>query len=252
MTSQLHATASLAMISLEELNAAAELLARTDRKYIVDSELLGELLADLGDRLAVLQIGGQREFAYESVYFDTGTLELYRAAATGRSWRYKVRIRHYVDSDLAMLEVKTKDGRGRTLKHRRHRSSNARDRLTDDDCRFIDDIVQQPGSAVVLEPSLTTRYRRATVVDIGAGGRATFDRELECAEPDGCSVQLDRVIIETKSDGPPGPLDRWLWRQGQRPVRMSKYCTVMAALHPELPANKWHHTLAHHFPSPTG
>jgi hypothetical protein len=42
-------------------------------------------------------------------------------------------------------------------------------------------------------------------------------------------------------------LDRWLWQSGVRPVRISKYCTALAAMRPELPANKWHRTLARHF-----
>ena len=79
------------------------------------------------------------------------------------------------------------------------------------------------------------------------GARYTVDRGLECTEPGGTAIGLDEVIIETKSDGPPSPIDRWLWKHGVRPVRISKYCTALAAMRPELPANKWHRTLARHF-----
>ena len=74
-----------------------------------------------------------------------------------------------------------------------------------------------------------------------------MDQDLVCSEPDGGSVSIDRVIVETKSDGSPSPLDRWLWNHGIRPVRISKYCTALAVLPPDLPTKKWHRTLVRHF-----
>ena len=52
-----------------------------------------------------------------------------------------------------------------------------------------------------------------------------------------------RVVLETKSGSAAGPLDRHLWAHGIRPSRISKFATGMAALRPELPANRWHRTL---------
>lgn len=51
------------------------------------------------------------------------------------------------------------------------------------------------------------------------------------------------VILETKSGSASGPLDRHLWAHGIRPSRISKFATGMAALCPELPANRWNRTL---------
>ena len=45
----------LASLSLAELNDLAELLTRTDRKYIVSEELLGGLLSGCGDDIVVLE-----------------------------------------------------------------------------------------------------------------------------------------------------------------------------------------------------
>ncbi len=105
-------------ITLERLNEHAELLTRTDRKYIVDDDVLDRLLTSNRHRLAMLDIAGRREFGYESVYFDTADLRLYRDAATSRRCRFKVRIRVYRDTGVAVLEVKAKDGRGQTTKSR--------------------------------------------------------------------------------------------------------------------------------------
>jgi hypothetical protein len=54
-------------------------------------------------------------------------------------------------------------------------------------------------------------------------------------------------VVETKSANLPSQSDRWLWAHGIRPSRISKFCTGLAALHPELPANKWHRTLQKHW-----
>lgn len=55
------------------------------------------------------------------------------------------------------------------------------------------------------------------------------------------------ALVETKTAGPPCAVDRALWRLGYRPVTISKYCTGLAALAPELPANKWNRVLRRHF-----
>jgi VTC domain len=234
-------------LSLEDLNEHVELLTRTDRKYIVDPDLLGRLLASNVDRLAVLDIDGRREFGYESVYFDTADLRLYRDAATSRRIRFKVRTRLYRDAGIVVLEVKAKDGRGQTIKSRLDYAIEDRHRLTVVAREFVDELAACPGIAATLEPVLTTRYLRATLVDLTHGSRFTVDRGLVCTAPGGTSIGLDEMIIETKSEGATSPIDRWLWQQGVRPVRISKYCTALAAMRPELPANKWHRTLARHF-----
>lgn len=234
-------------ITLERLNEHAELLTRTDRKYIVDDDVLDRLLTSNRHRLAMLDIAGRREFGYESVYFDTADLRLYRDAATSRRCRFKVRVRVYRDTGVAVLEVKSKDGRGQTTKSRLEYDAGDRHLLTDVGREFIDELAGIAGISATLQPSLTTRYQRSTLVDLTPGARYTVDRGLVCTEPCGTSVGLDDVIIETKSDGSASVLDRWLWQHGIRPVRISKYCTALAAMRPELPANKWHRTLARHF-----
>lgn len=240
-------------ISLAEMGEIAELHTRTDRKYIVDAATLVRLLDAARAGVAVLDIDGQRSFTYESVYFDTADLDLYRAAATGRRRRFKVRTRIYVDSGEAMLEVKLKNGRGQTVKHRLDHDIADRHRITAAGAEFVDDLVGHAGTAATLSPLLTTHYIRTTLVDIELGTRATIDRGLVCTEyvdEPGVvanSVTLDRAIIETKSNGPASVLDRWMWANGIRPVKISKFCTALAAMRPDLPANKWHRTLGRHF-----
>lgn len=237
----------LTAISLDALNGSAELLVRVDRKYIIGHHLLDDLIGDWRHELSVLQIDGRRVFGCTSTYFDTADLALHRAAATHRRRRFKVRTRTYDDTGLTMLEVKTKDGRGRTVKHRVEHDRHRADQLTAAGAEFVEQITGAGPIVGLLQPSLTTRYRRATLVDPSAGTRCTVDRSLVCSAPDGGAVGLDAVIVETKSGPVPSGIDRWMWRQGIRPTKVSKYCTALAVLYPDLPDNSWHRTITRHF-----
>jgi len=109
----------LPAIGLEDLASQAALLKRTDRKYLLNRALTAELVEYLCSIQAeVLSIGGAREFGYLSDYFDTPDFALYRAAATKRRRRFKVRSRVYLDAGLRFVELKTRSGRGQNVKDR--------------------------------------------------------------------------------------------------------------------------------------
>jgi hypothetical protein len=236
-----------ATVSLEELEQLAALQTRTDRKYIVEPDSAERLVDELGSSLAVLEIEGRREFAYESVYFDTPGLESYHAAAHDRRRRFKVRTRTYVDSDDCVLEVKRRTGRGETVKLREPYDLRARDSLTAEGQAFVRSCL--PGvDTDGLRPVLVTEYRRTTLVDHTGDSRLTLDTALVCSAPSGAAATLDgRVLIETKTNGSPTAADHRLWAAGVRPCGISKYCVGMAAVDPGLPANRWNRTLRRYF-----
>ena len=239
--------ARLEPIDLQELLAIADLQTRKDRKYLVPDIDVPSLLRVLGD-LRVLSINGVSDFRYESQYFDTRDLASYLGAAHRRPQRFKVRTRSYLDTDTSLLEVKVRDPHGQTIKHRHPYEISHRWQITTEGRRFVEAI--QPAGSVVdeLRPTLTTTYRRTTLV-LGRGeARMTIDTDLAWHTPRGTSTALrGMALIETKTTGPPCAADRTLWRRGVRPATISKYCTGLAALHPELPANKWHRVLRRHF-----
>jgi hypothetical protein len=245
----------LTTMSLAELDAIAALHIRNDRKYVVDEATVDLMIDELAADLRVLQIDGLRRFEYRSVYFDTPEYDLHHAAATGRRRRFKVRTRVYEDSGQAMLEVKTKDGRGRTVKERLDYDITDSTQLTPEGRQFVQmaltssdvPLTNEVLSDTGLQPVLTTAYRRSTIVHETSGTRATIDRALVCTAPDGRSTSLDAVIVESKSPTAVGPVDRWMWAHGHRPVKISKCSTGLAALNPELPSNKWRRTLDRHF-----
>lgn len=233
----------LAPVSLPELEQTAALLERAERKYVVGVALLCELVAEHAGDLSVLTMDERHGFRYRTTYFDTDDLALHRAGATGRRHRAKVRTRQYLDAGTATVEVKAKDGRGRTVKHRLAHDPERPGELGDHGMALVRDTCPMPIDPLRLAPVLATSYRRTTLLDADRSARCTIDIGVRCDAVDGGSVGLDAVIVETKSVGSTGPLDRWLWHRGVRPVRISKYSTSLGLLRPELPHHKWHATL---------
>lgn len=242
----------LSSVSLEDLNTAAALQTRVDRKYLVDSELADRILGTLPDRALVLEMDGRRSFTYDSVYFDTPERDSYLLAAYGRRRRYKIRTRTYVDSAMSFLEVKTEGARAATVKERIPYALADRSRITAEGRDYILQTLAAVGSfpdPEKLYPVLETAYARTTLYLPGSGSRATIDSDVTWSVPGRSGWTLDRkVIVETKSGSTAGALDRHLWEHGVRPSRISKFATGLAALNPALPANRWHRTLMNDFP----
>ena len=277
-------TEYLATTTLAELNSAAGLLTRVDRKYLVPLKSAQELVDGLAPDARVLAIDEQRRFSYASTYFDTPGLEVFMLAARKRRRRFKVRTRTYLDSGLCFLEVKTRGARGTTVKRRMGYHPDDASRLTGSGRAFVAACLASAGVtgpaaardiAAALRPVLATTYERTTLHLPRAEARATIDTaltwrrltpgvrtrttaagaeapqalrpaHLTAAINDGEPVAVaDIAVVETKNPATPSPADRALWDAGHRPTRISKYATGMALLHPELPANRWYRTLTH-------
>ena len=232
-------------IDLVELTERASLQTRMDRKYVVPADAVPVLLRGIEPGARILQIGDERDFAYESVYFDTPDLTSYLGAAHRRRRRFKIRTRTYVDSELCWVEVKTRGPRGSTVKTRLPYDPDDRDTLTDEGRRFADDVLDSVGA---FQKTLVSTYRRSTLYLPRTGSRTTIDTGLVWTSAlTGTSRPLeDRVVIETKTGSTPSSTDRLLWRHGHRPVRISKYGTGMAALHTDLPHHPWRRVLDRH------
>jgi hypothetical protein len=234
-------------IGLDELMSTADLQTRRDRKYLVPEVLLKDVLDDVS-AARVLTIDGRRSFAYESVYFDTADRVSYLGAARRRPRRFKVRTRSYLDTELCVLEVKTRDARQRTVKHREPYDFDDRYHLSVGGRAFVAEIEQAAAVVDELDPALITTYQRTTLALTAGSSRVTIDADVTWADVDGQQTRLAGwVLIETKTTGAPCAFDRALWRHGQRPAVISKYGTGLAALSGGLPANKWTRVLRRHF-----
>ncbi|GEL95802.1 polyphosphate polymerase domain-containing protein [Cellulomonas composti] len=250
MTALKDRLATLPTVDLDELEAAgAALQTRVDRKYVLPTAALDTLPLTVGAR--VLEIAGRRTSEYESVYFDTPDLVSYLGAAHRRRGRFKVRTRTYADSGDCFVEVKTRGARGATVKTRQAHDGDAAE-LTSAAHEFTVEALGAHRAPAALQPTLATRYQRSTLlVDGGRPGlvaRTTIDTDLVWVDMATGEQRAmgPLVVIETKTGATPSATDRLLWRHGHRPVRISKYGTGMAVLHPDLPLTPWRRVLDRH------
>lgn len=158
----------------------------------------------------------------------------------------------YTDEDALRAHVKTRGPRGTTVKRRVPYEGDP-GRLSPEARAYADETLGEAGidsRGLRLVPTLTTRYLRTTLFLPGGGSRVTVDTGLTWALPDGTELRTpDRVIVETKAGRAGSGADRLLWSLGHRPVPVSKYGTGLAALRPDLPANRWLPVLRRHFPT---
>lgn len=227
-------TSSFSPISLEQLNAKAEMMARIDNKYVVQSDDLLALIPDLGQAFDILDIQEQRAFTYDTRYFDDAICSAYYEHHQGRRRGFKVRARRYVDAGLCFLEVKVKGRRGQTEKYRMPYDPNALVGLTPEAEDFAKTTYSRQYDKPFrydLRPSLDVRYQRITLVARAGGERMTIDTDLSFQSEDQALATGTRVfIVETKSANGRGLADKLLRAQGERPTkRCSKYCIGMAA-----------------------
>lgn len=242
-------------IDLATLARQAALMTRRDRKYLVECAHVPVVLERLHQTAQVLEIEGRRQFGYQSCYFDTPALTSYLLAARRRPRRFKVRTRTYLDSDTRWLEVKLRDGRGHTRKSRIPWASRVTEgsgaggtapgSIGAEGAAFVATqlagTVADPERVVgQLAATLTTQYLRTTLHLPADAARVTIDESLEAWDWAGSDVLAPGLaIIETKGSGPACTADRVLWSLGQRPIRVSKYATSLARMHPSLPATTW-------------
>jgi hypothetical protein len=246
---------SLPTITLAKLDGTAALQTRVDRKYVVEPRVWKAVVASLSTSLRVLEIDGRRSFRYASTYFDTPGLDGYRDAARKRPRRTKIRIRHYLDTGLRAVEVKTRDARGATVKHRTWLEPCSHPitgpvPLPTEAREFVGSFDATRHTVDQLVAVLTTSYQRVTL-SVG-NARVTVDRDVSAVDTHGNRLPYgDLLIVESKSLAGAGAVDRALWALGVRPTRISKYCTSLAALHPHLPSHRWSRTLRRHINQPT-
>ncbi|MGB3259182.1 MAG: polyphosphate polymerase domain-containing protein [Ornithinimicrobium sp.] len=238
----------LPAITLQEVEDRAALQVRVDRKYLLDPHTWSIVLASLDERPSVLEIEELRRFRYSSTYYDTSGLDSYRDAARSRPHRYKVRTRRYLDTGSQAVEVKMRSASGATVKSRQWLdASEVGGPLPDAAVTFLGQFDRIGDQAHELTQVLTTTYERVTLVTDQS--RVTVDRHVAATDTGGRHMDYgDLLFVETKSDGGAGAVDRALWAAGIRPVRISKYCTSLAALRPELPANRWSRSLRRYLP----
>lgn len=222
-------------LSLDDLNAKAEMMARIDNKYVVPRAALAPVIPALARYFDILDIDGRRAFTYDTRYFDDAHHSAYYEHHQGRRKGFKVRTRSYADAGLCYLEVKVKGTRGMTLKNRIPHDPAASNRLTDAARAYVHEVYNTHYGLPFrydLRWTLDIRYRRITLVAKDGGERMTIDTDLAFTSANStrrCGSEV--FIIETKSALGRGFADLCLRRVHERPMtKCSKYCVGMASL----------------------
>ena len=168
-------------IGLDSMDSVA-LMDRFDDKYLIPYAWLPDVI-DALPKFRVLRINDGCMTRYNNLYFDTQDDRCFADHVRGKNKRFKVRIRHYTNTDVAFLEVKLRDVYGKTTKHRVSR--NGKDAwdapLTTGETRFLASHLGQVADA--LMPVLQSRFDRFTLADVDSGERVTMDHGLEFVLP---------------------------------------------------------------------
>jgi hypothetical protein len=224
-------------ISLSDMKNVA-LLKRTDTKYVMGVSQLQDVLRQIGTEYRVLDIQGVRLHQYQTVYFDTDDLLMYRQHHNGLRNRYKVRLREYVDTEMAFWEVKRKNNRNSTIKSRMQTSE-----IVPDIEGAVDDFVHEytPIEPQQLDLKLWNEFLRMTLVSKTRLERLTLDINVSFGHGDLQTAMPGIAIAEVKQEHFTQDSDfiRQMRLHGIRPNRFSKYCAGIYSLYDDVKTNNF-------------
>lgn len=161
-------------ISLSEMDSVS-LMDRQDTKFAAPESKLLAILSKLKKDYFVLEIKENRISTYSSLYFDSELKENYLKHHNGRSNRYKLRYRSYVESGISFFEIKFKSNKGRTVKKRIPKSM-INLKLDTEDIQHLNE--HSNLDHTLLTPSIWIYFRRITLVSKDFKERVTIDVDL--------------------------------------------------------------------------
>jgi hypothetical protein len=224
---------SFSTFSLQELEAA-DLLERKDFKYVLKAEHLAKVLADMRPYYKVMKVGDYSYTDYLTDYFDTTDFKFYMQHHNGQLNRYKVRVRTYVQSALHFYEVKFKNNKNWTSKHREKLHSPVID---------INDFTKSI-TTDKLEKKMRVHYSRITMLSMNGSEKITLDLNLKFEQQDRVCDMSHLCIAEVKSKTHhPYIFRQELKKLGYRSTGLSKYCLGITQLYRHLKANSFKKTI---------
>ena len=214
--------------------AKVRLMNRIDTKYVVPATKLKALLEEARPYYLVqLNMVGERQAHYRTIYLDTAEHDMYHRHTLQRLVRCKVRLREYADTGEVFLEVKRKNNHGKTAKQRVQIDATLEDAVkeysrytTDHHGQHIELPLQEP-----LTPHLMNEFYRITLVARDMSERITIDTGLSFHNMQtGEEASLAPLaIIEVKRDGCVySHFHALLVRVGIHSMGFSKYCVGSA------------------------
>ena len=239
-------------ISLAQMESV-KLMNRIDTKYAVPMAVLPLILEDAKADYYAQEIDGKRIATYDTMYYDTDSLDMYVRHHDRQLVRQKIRVRQYVESELTFLEIKRKNNKGRTKKKRivvpgfditadtpsvlKHKKG-ADEPVTVKS--FIDAKSRYEWSEI--SPHLWTKFHRITLVNKAKTERLTIDMDLVWDNVVSGEKKTfeELVIIELKRDGNvPSKMTQIMLSHRLHPLKISKYCIGTALTTPGIKKNRF-------------
>lgn len=228
--------ASFNSVSLDEMDDV-KLLDRLDTKFLFPIDQLPQILNNLQPFYRILEVEGNRSSQYETIYYDTNDFLMYRQHLNGKSNRFKIRFRHYMDSGIAFFEIKFRNNKGHTIKERLKKQES------------LDIYAEGPRKLIAgrtgLNPDqlslvLNVYYSRITLVDIRFSERVTIDTGLYYKNEKGEKSFSSLVIAEVKQErNSRSEMISILRKHHVRQVRISKYCLGIIQLYENVKKNNF-------------
>jgi hypothetical protein len=217
-------------ITLSDMDSV-KLMDRTDTKFVFPVSQLPQILREVGHHYRALVVSGTRLSKYETLYYDTADFDLYHRHHAGRSQRFKVRSRRYVESDLCFFEVKYRNNKGRTIKNR-IRTPDIQHDIGENPARLLGELTNLDPAK--LKGTIWVNYQRATLVSKRTAERLTIDFGK-------------MVIAEVKREraNSPSPVIAVLADRRIRPGSISKYCLGLISTHAGLRKNNFAEQIRH-------
>jgi len=188
---------SFETVGLQSISKVAALF-RFDTKFLLTSDALLPLLNYFNKNFSILEITGQRQHFYDTVYFDTPDYKLYLDHHKGKPNRMKVRIRKYETTGEVFFEVKHKLKGLQTGKLRLPRQ------------KMMFEISNEEWEAIKshdknihgLEKKLITTFNRITLSNKSTEERITIDTDLCFNNFVEGKCMSNVVIVEVKHPKP--------------------------------------------------
>jgi hypothetical protein len=207
-------------ITLSEMDRV-KLMNRVDTKFAFSLQQFIKFLPELSNAYRILEIEGTRTPFYESLYFDDDRFSFFQDHHNGRTNRFKVRFRKYVESNLTFLEIKHKF-KGRTNK-KRIKVDQIPDMLNSEHKEFIESIIPKE---INLKAVMWNSFHRITLVNKVENERLTLDFDLTFRWDDKTENFDNLIIAELKQESVNrnSAFFALMKKINIRPYRLSKYC----------------------------
>lgn len=224
-------------IQLKDMNLV-KLLNRKDTKFVFHYSKLDYLLERLSSTYKLLQVNDINTFTYQNIYFDTKDNLFFNQHHNEKRDRYKVRFRQYSGTDDCYFEIKTKNNKNRTIKHRLKVEKNT-ENLGDNEARMIKDVINI--SSQLLSPKLKVNFNRLTFVDIDHKERLTIDTNISVKNGVKSKLFDQLIIAEIKQNKyKANSAFIQILRDMKIPeMRFSKYCMGMLHVNKDLKYNRF-------------